>query len=235
MASTDSPKTVLLWGATQVGKTALLAAALYGNEPDLSAVQVDRLEQLHGHLFEVWRRLKNNQWVPPTERDWTGIKLSGADGAPVELRDIRGGVTHELNQIGPQQLLESCDAILFMVEYNGRQSADQIVAIDGAFRAASRKPFALAFTKCERWITYHDAIWDRQGRWIESTPLWKTHQGTLARFGNHIWPTSTFGYEATVGLPSVIVGEMGQLLPFRIAPKNVAKPLAFLLRELGCL
>lgn len=227
---------ILIWGPTQVGKTALLATALYGGDPALaSVVRADEGTSLNRELFDVIRRLKNNQWVPPTGADSTVILLPGVDGGAVELVDVRGGLTLEIQGPSARDLVRSAHAMLFLVEYMGQDTGNQMAAIEAAVLEMGDKPVALALTKCERWLLKEDDIWNCPEGWLEQTPLWATHHGTLRRFGGKAWPTSAFGYEESTGLPAVILGEMGQLLPFRINPRNVAQPLASLLRTLGCL
>jgi hypothetical protein len=226
---------LVLWATTRVGKTTLLATALYGNGPELARI---RREGPHGsvnqHLFDVWYRLNHNQWVQATSADWTAIVLITDSGVEIELIDIRGGMALEIGNPATRELLASCDGILFLAEFDGPEAGSQMAAIDGAAVEAVGKLQALAFTKCERWLTYDDPVWDRGEGWLERTQLWSAHSGTLARFQDCAWPTSAFGYGKSA-LPAVILGEMGQILPFQISPRNTAKPLAWMLRKLGCL
>jgi hypothetical protein len=226
-------KTVGLWGATQVGKTTMLATALFGNDPVLApVVRGDAGGEVNRQLFDVYRRLMNNQWVQATASDTVRIPLRG-NGTAVDLVDVRGRVTVELNKETARDIVRDLDAVLFLVEYDGQETGNQILAIDGAVVELGDKPMALAFTKCECSLPSESPLWDRPEGWLQRTPLWVPHQRTLQRFEGHAWPTSAFGYDEVTGLPAVILGEMGQLLPYRIQPRNVTHPFISIFRMLG--
>jgi len=229
-------KRIAYWGLTQIGKTALLATALYRDSAELARVRRNGPQgSINQSLFDVFLRLNQNQWVLPTSADWTGLSLVTEAGAEIEIVDIRGGLALEMHSPATRELLASCDGALFLAEYKGTGAGAQMAAIEAAARETEGKVHALAFTKCERWLAYDDPVWDGGNGWIEHTPLWAAHSETLKRFRDAAWPTSSFGYDSVRALPAVIIGEMGQMLPFRINPRNVAKPLAWMLRQMESL
>src|SRR5262249_49084335 len=114
-------KRVGLWGATQVGKTALLATALYGDDPVLqNLIRSDDAGSINMRLFDVYRRLRNNQLVPSTSANEAPVQLRIGTDYEVELLDVRGGLILEIGSEGVQSIVRSCDAMLFLVEYDGR-------------------------------------------------------------------------------------------------------------------
>src|SRR5688572_7169927 len=67
VVSAIAAKRLGVWGASRVGKTSLLAMALFGNDPVLRPlVQGDSGGAVNRELFDVYRRLVNNEYVPPT-------------------------------------------------------------------------------------------------------------------------------------------------------------------------
>jgi hypothetical protein len=224
-----------LWGTTQVGKTALLATALFGGANVFrNVIRADDKTSINSYLFRAYRQLQNNRLVPQTASRDVSVSIAVGD-TEVHLVDVAGQIVLEIDTEGVRSIVRGCDAMLFLFEYDGQSQGDQIAAIQGASVEMGDKPVALALTKCERRLTRDDPIWQRPRNWLRSTPMWPSHSSTLGRFTDRAWPTSAFGYDAETGLPAIMLGEMGQMLPFRIQPRNVAEPLVFLLEELGCL
>lgn len=230
-----STKRVGLWGATQVGKTTLLATALFQDDSPLAPlVRADLSGSVNHNLFDVYRRLMTNQWVVPTAGS-LAVRLTGSDGTRIEFVDVSGGGTLEMQDPESRNIVRGLDGVLFFVEYGGLETGSQMLAVDAAMLELGDKPCALALTKCECHLQSESDVWDSPAGWLQDTPLWSAHQRTLQKFEGRAWPTSAFGYDEATGLPAVILGEMGQLLPFRIQPRNVAHPLAWVLNRLGCL
>jgi hypothetical protein len=234
--NTKGKKKIVLWGGTQVGKTALLASALFYPDPRMTQLCRDTADgSRYEHLSDTWNRLRTNRVLIPTAALETGISLQLANGEEIELSDVRGGITSRMNELGVRQILESSDAVLFLAEYDSQGRSGQMGAIEIARALVRDKPTALALTKCERFLKYEDPRWDHEPGWLKDTPLWSTFQHQLEYFHETAWPTSVFGYAEPEKWPAVILGEMGQILPFRIQPRNAAKPLLYLLRKLASL
>jgi hypothetical protein len=236
MSSVTKPVTrIALWGPTQVGKTALLATALYGDDPHLShLIRQSTAGDVNTHLFDVHKRLMSNQFVPPTAIDEVVISL-GPEERLIQLVDVRGARVLDLQRPQVQDVVRGMDAILFVSEYDGPDAGRQMAAIDAALIEHGDRPIALALTKCEQWLRHEDEAWDGPTDWLRSSPHWTSHQRTLSRFTQCAWVTSAFGYDSATNLPAVILGEMGQILPYRINPRNVTLPFVWLLGRLGCL
>ncbi len=225
-----------LWGATQVGKTSLLATALYKTNSRLASLTArPAAESIASKLLDVYRRLMTNQLVLGTAGS-VDLQLTTSGGIDVDLVDISGIAATELHDPMSQQMLRTLDAVLFFIEYAPQaQQGEQIVTIEGALRELGDRPSALAVTKCEAHIPAGSTIWSVPAGWLEQTPMWLHHQHTLRRFEGRAWPTSAFGYHRETGLPAMILGEMGQLLPYNIQPIGVADTLEWLLAEMDCL
>ena len=54
----------------------------------------------------------------------------------------------------------------------------------------------------------------------------------IERFGDAVWACSAFGFQGRLGLPAVMLGEFGQLLPFEIEPRGVHGALDWVLGAL---
>ena len=230
-------KRILIWGSTRVGKTALLATALFSGAPELSVLSgKSEGGALYTRLFEAWLRLSRNQFVPATSVDENVIGFRISEQQQVELVDVRGRLATSLGvEQGARELLASADAVLFLAEYESPEQQIQMNAIQAAVVGHEKRPMAFALTKCEVRLRHEDPVWDAHPGWLRNTPFYRNHSRLLQYFHDSAWPTSAFGYAEPERLPAIILGEFGQSLPFRIQPRNVALPLAYLLGELGCL
>lgn len=226
--------TILNWGDTQRGKTSLGAAALFSSSDSLPAI--DRgaaagalVATLHTH----WRRLQTGCPVQATSCDSIDLDLPTRAGSVVRLRDIRGQGTREPERDDVRRWLVEADAFLFILEWDAPDMRRQIAALEAAWNFTAGKPAALAFTKCERSMSESDPAWEAREGWWRASPRLSGCEYAIARFGEAVWPTSTYGYDAATGLPAEVLGEFGELIPCGIVPKGVGRPFEWLFSRLG--
>lgn len=225
--------TVLLWGDTQVGKTTLLATGLGSRASDIkcldAAASADSLRALEKDL----RQLRNARLVSATsaaEPIDIEVVVRGVEG-PVRVRDVRGGMTRELEEQRYAALLAEASVVLFLVEWKSRELSNQMGAIESAWDLAAGAQRGLVFTKCEADFTSDHHEWRAEVGWWKGAPWLTGFEPLVARFGAHVWPVSCFGFDPKTGYPAVVLGEFGQLLPLRIAPINVHRPFEW---AFGC-
>ena len=230
--------TVLLWGDTQVGKTTLVTTALYARQEGRLADLVDRgrsAAALTSTLLPHWRRLSKCLWVQPTGQDFIDIPLVTKSGNALRLRDVRGGLSRQLEE--PAVLGELTarppDAYLFLVEWGTRDLNNQMLAVSGALDVCGDRPRGLVFTKCERTFAEGDRAWRGATGWWRGEPGLAAYEPLLASFGDAVWPCSAYGYHARLGQPALLLGEFGQLMPYEIQPVGVNDPFDWVLDQLG--
>lgn len=229
----SSTSTILIWGDTQVGKSTLLTTALMADDSGLTGI--DRAQSARAIATTVvpqYQRLSACHWVSPTVRQPIDIDLVTTAGTPIRLRDVPGSLTRDIHLPDVQQRLMESSAVLYLVEWNAQDLNRQMAAIRSTWRLLDGKPQALAITKCERGLTMEDEAWQcapgwwRRGRWLN-------HGDLLEQFGSAVFPTTAYGYHFDTGLPALIIGEYGQLLPFGFRPRGVGEPLQNLLVRMG--
>lgn len=230
--------TVMLWGDTQVGKTTMLTTALYGNQVGRLGAVVDRSRSgtvLATTLLPHWRRLSRCLWLQPTSQDFIDIPLVTKSGNSLRLRDVRGGLSRQLED--PAVLAELAasapDAYIFMLEWETRDLNNQMLAVTGALDLCGERPRGLVFTKCERSLDEGDSCWRGQPGWWREHPGLLSHAHVLESFGDAVWPCSAYGYHGRLGQPAVLLGEFGQLMPYQIQPVGVNDPFDWALDRLG--
>ncbi len=234
----SQPKQLLLWADTQVGKTAYLTTALCRSLPGQRPRQIDpgrSAAALARTLMPNWRRLRHGLSVPPTSEETIDLELESLGGTRICVRDIKGQLTREVHQPAVAERLDQAQAVLFLVEWGSRSLNQQLLAIESALDFCGGKPIALAFTKCELGLPEDHEAWSplRQDGWWRREASWSENAAVLERFGGAAWPTSAYGYDPRTGLPAAILGEFGQLIPFRVNPKGVVAPIEWIFERLG--
>lgn len=223
------PKTILLWGDTQVGKTTLLACAFYHGRRFPQIAWRESADSINMILGEHWQRLKDNRWVLATAEKRVDLLLTLNGGGWLQISDVQGGLTGRLGQI-PQQL-KSADAVLFFVDWTASEMGRQMAAIETAWNFVMDLPTGLVFTRCERGFAADDPAWKADRHWWR-TGRWAAHNRVIERFGDSVWPTSAYGYAGDTRLPAMVLGEFGELLPYRITPKRVQEPFEWIFKQL---
>ncbi len=225
-------KKLVLWGATQVGKTTLLASGLLSGTNRLPGIDWEAsIESVEGVVRERWRRLKRNMPILATER-MEDVTLFFDNGGHLVIRDIQGGLTGQTDKLHVQELLKEADGILVVMEWMGANLEEQMNAVEIAATIFSNRLIGLAFTKCERELRANDPRWNAEPGWWNNERTYGEFSGVLERFGGAVWPTSAFGFDKN-GRPACVLGEFGQLLPYGVRPRAVNEPFEWFFREMG--
>ncbi|MGC3970367.1 MAG: hypothetical protein QM775_24450 [Pirellulales bacterium] len=230
-------KTLLLWGATQAGKTTLITSALMHQADSLPPL-FDRTESrdalVEKGIMQGMHRLLEGRPIASTTSDTIDITLTIDRGASLRLRDIRGGIVVDGTEF--KRWAHEVDGILFIVECGGPRHAQQMAAVNSLLSLVSKDQvkIGLAITKCERILCPSDSAWNAEFEcWRQPgfQELWRPFESTLKAFGDAVWPVSAFGYDED--RPACVLTEFGRLLPYGVRPKNVCLPLRWFLREFG--
>jgi hypothetical protein len=117
---------LLLWGCTGVGKTSLLTAGLFENRARLAGVDWAASSDVDTRFAPKWRNLKNGIHIEATTEPDINLELRFkpvhfADNRCLVIRDIMGLVAHENERADSRELLRQADAVLFVMEWQGRQ------------------------------------------------------------------------------------------------------------------
>lgn len=230
----EESRVLLVWGDTQVGKTALLTVAFNGSfDSELVAAGLDvarSVESIHQAYGHSWRALRENQPTAATAQvNDTEIVL--ANGRAILLRDIRGGdVRRDHEPAIMSRLYQGADVALFLVDPTAATLGRQFAQVSAPLRLFSQRPRGLVFTKCELLLEEYHSAWNADRDWWRAVPRLAPHEALIGQFGPAVWPTSAFGYHD--GHPAVILGEFGELLPYQINPKGVLEPFKWMFQQL---
>jgi hypothetical protein len=85
---------------------------------------------------------------------------------------------------------------------------------------------------CDQALEVDDPHWLAPPRWWEEHEDWRRHGELLSHFEDRVWPTSAYGFSED-GRPACLLNEMGDIVPYRIAPRNTTAPFVYFIRELG--
>lgn len=236
MSATNAgdPQTILMWGSSQTGKSSLLAAALFDTESELPSLDRERTGRAANSvkLHEHWRDLLEGRPPQPTVADNIDITLHRVKGAPAQLRDIRGGLIDETYDNSIEQTLQSAAAVLFIIDFQARDPVRQRRTIDGYWNVCGHRPKALVFTKCELHLDHEHQGWKAERGWWQEFQELRMLGSSIERFGDAVFPTSVYGYHRGSWAPALTLGEFGEIRPFGIRPKGVARPLLWALEQL---
>ena len=229
---------LLLWGCTGVGKTSLVTAGLFSERSRLNHVDWAMSDQIDARLASGWRGLNGNAPMAAT----TGEPLPPLDlrfvgGTSVRICDIKGEIAHQYEKPVSRDFLKKADAVLFVVEWNGRQQHEEFRVIHDIREAVRDRPVGLAFTKCERSIRHNSPIWSycpykpTQGGWWKRHPDFEPREQQMLEGLAAVWPTSVYGFHAD-GRPACLLDEFGGTIPYKIKPINATNIFLWYFREL---
>jgi len=150
MAGNEKVSNVVLWGASQSGKSTALATYLYHLEQDWIDYGAAETKKTLIQLSETWNNLRKNR-LPGTTIEGLHYEIRHRNGQLIRFRDMRGGATGSLisNQIDADALA-SADAVMMFVEWPGQRAVLDGIAVDG-FRKlkTANRPMAFVVTKVE--------------------------------------------------------------------------------------
>jgi hypothetical protein len=222
-------KTLMLWGETQAGKTTLLTTAIMSTQSIRHLTMIDRArstdEMIRAGLTTRHRRLSEGRTIDSTSEKME-FSLTLSDDTRLQIRDIKGADTREPHLM--REWLPTANAILCVIECCGPNLGIQMAAIDALLPlvANTNVKIGLAITKCEQVLSRFDPVWKSwPAGWEKSAlyPIWEPWKSQLSAFGDAVWATSAFGYDED--RPACVLSEYGVMLPYRIQPLNVYKPL----------
>jgi len=231
MSSRD--RTVILWGATSVGKSTALAAYFGKYQP--TWVDREDLESTRtvAELRAAWFVLQSNQLASGTSaaRDY---KFKDRKGMGVVFRDMVGGVSHRPNAREDLEALDAATGMLLFVDVTRTDAVNVQLAVDNALAEwdASR-PKALVLTKCEALLTQEEFGYFAAAphRYPDVPALKQRLSGRLLeQFRDHpVFPITVYGWHE--GMPAQYLDEFGRLVPFRIDPSLVDCPFEYALEQ----
>lgn len=248
---------ILVWGGMGVGKTSFLAAGLMS--PAANLKMRDRIawegsRDAYRALQLPWERLRQNENVPNTNVRDIPMEINLFDGPKIVLRDVRGGATLNVHEQDNKELIDrlvDAQAVLFMLEWPGPQSAGQIAAVlQGANQLGPRlanKITGVAFTRCERYLRHDSPLWElsraEAENWDTSKPVerrwWygslrglQTGELELLNRLGPAWATSVFGFRSEQpGRPACLLDEFGGVIPYGVQPVNVVEVVEWFLNK----
>lgn len=234
----ETKKTIVLWGASQVGKTTTLAAYLGKHRPQWIERSHSATQSSLQDLQEIWGTLQRNQIAPGT----TVVShhtLRHRDGCTLLFRDMRGINARSL-RANPEdaKALAQADAAVIFLEWPSSRVVEVQTAINNALQVLGRDlPTALVMTKCESHLTsgeFAKFAEDPLGFARQHSPL-HALLDSLESFVEHfrhgaLFPVTVYGWNGS--RPAHFYDEFGRLVPWHIRPVLVDRPFEYLLNRL---
>ncbi|HLX08673.1 MAG TPA: hypothetical protein VKY89_12510 [Thermoanaerobaculia bacterium] len=229
--------TIVLWGASQVGKTTTLAAYFGRATPEWVAQADGDTRQTLRRFAQTWDALRRNQLVPGTLEPRL-FSLRHRAGPRLTFRDIQGGNARNPEASGEGPLLFAADAALIFCEWPGARTADSETALKNALiELLPERPAALVITKCEAhlgeadFLRFADSPLDFAAAHPPLAPLVPLLEGASRHFRQlQIAPVTVYGWND--GRPAHSYDEFGRLVPWEINPAEVERPFDFVLTAL---
>ncbi len=224
--------TLLLWGDVAVGKTTLLTTGLLAHRDRLPEIDwaAEPLEEKK-RLFHSWQALRENRRLPGTLRVNT-LELALGNGNRLSVRDVQGMMVRQPFDEPTFRQPTRQRGVLFVCEWQGAEIASHLTAVEAALNFCRDVHVGLALTKCERGLEADDPHWAAPLEWWAEHECWKPYGHILSQFKERVWPTSAYGFDDE-GRPACLLGEFGQVLPYRIRPRNVEAPFRWYFTEMG--
>ncbi|MCC9608093.1 hypothetical protein LOC68_01725 [Blastopirellula sp. JC732] len=240
----QSTDTIVVWGNTNVGKTTLLATALYHESTKSSLNKyIDFRESMtrergYPSVFSHhWGTISKSRPTQSTS-GFVDCELVLENGqGVVTLIDGYGGRMLEDNTPHVRNRIIEARGVLFIVPWTREmeQDFDDFAAISKYWHSLdhSTQRVGIVFTKCEQYLDVKDPAWNFAPGWWRDRPLPMARElpMILESAGPAVWPTSVFGFDE-IGQPNCILDEFGQLVPLHIKPRNVSQPLEWMLEGL---
>ncbi len=226
---------IILWGASQVGKTTALATYFCHRPPSWLDVRAPASQKTLVELGGIWNRLQRNQ-LPGPSLKWTYYETCNRQGSTLRFRDMVGGNAENVAGQDLDELLKAAGVLLFL-SWPGDGRTDGVIAVHNALRQIGRdqRPVALVLTKAE---TYLRA--DQLARFRIEDPLEIARDlGVAGPFRDllrdmppaAIFPVTVYGYSPQ-GHPAHYLDELGRLVPWHVRPHFVDLPFNYVLEGL---
>lgn len=234
-----APRTVALWGATQVGKTTTLAA-YFGKHRPAWVVQEDPDTRAARRYFQdIWNALQANRLVPGTTMA-IHHRLRHQDGYTVLFRDMHGGNARDvLASREDAEALYGADAAMIFIDWPGTNAVAGRVAIENALQELDPdRPTVLIITKCESHLSMADfALFAMSPmEFAERQDFSRGLRDAMEGFTRHfrqgaVFPVTVYGWNGT--RPAHFYDEFGRLVPWHIQPALVERPFEHILGRIG--
>jgi hypothetical protein len=222
---------IVMWGASQVGKTTALAAYVCKYRPDWIDDD-DQSRNTKQDLLAVWNVLEANRLALATARvAYYPLKHAKSDRI-IRFRDMLGGHARDLVR-EELDTLANADAVMLFVAWPGERDVDQLIAAGNALAMAPRRKVALVVTKCETHLRPDELAGltgsdtQRASR-LRGLPY--RFQELLAAVGEAWFPVSVFGYRDDAQ-PAHYRDEFGRIVPWGINPVNVNLPFDHIIMD----
>ena len=217
---------VVMWGASQVGKTTALAAYVCRYLPEWIEHKDNETRTTKQNLLAVWNVLAANRPALGTVRATYYPLKHAPSGRMVRFRDMLGGqARHAVRE--EMDVLAAADAVMIFVSWPGERDVDQLIAVGNALVELGRnRNVALVVTKCETHLrpeelagrTGSDAL-----RAVTPYALPSSFRELIVAAGEAWFPVSVFGYRDDAQ-PAHYRDEFGRIVPWGIRPVNVNLP-----------
>lgn len=220
---------VVLWGASQAGKTTVLATYFCNLECQPKWLDVGAQETVSTlvKLAPIWNALQRNELPPTTLVAEEFYLVRHRDGRLIRFRDMRGGNTENpANNMADVEALRKADALILFVEWPSRTAVLNVIAVGNARLFSGNCPKALAVTKVESFLTPEKLVR------FSLSPLAVAEEMSLDRDfvqilksvpAADIAPVTVYGYLED-GYPAHYRDEFGRFVPYKVGPRNVALP-----------
>lgn len=244
--SEDKIRTVVMWGAGQVGKTTALATYVCQRTPSWVDLGDEQTITTLANLVQTWNLLRQN-CLPPGTGTIDRYDFRATGSRPIRFRDMKGGDAMDLNSKEHRDDLARSEALMVFVSWPGARDVANLVAAENAlqlFTAGTARPMVLVITKVECFLTPEQvglltadprACGDlRSGnRNGTSTSVPKQFVDLVNRFPPEaVYPISVYGY-GEEHRPAHYPDEFGRLVPWKIHPLNVARPFEHIVSRLS--
>ena len=232
---------VVLWGASQVGKTTTLAAYLGKYRPTWIDRQGDReTRDVIRNFQKIWTSLRQNQLIGGTIESSEFI-LRRDDGSQVCFLDIKGGNSQDLTRHDDDaEALANAHGAIIFVEWPGVGSVTSQIALENALLEIKPDiPTALVITKCECYIELSrfagfslDPIGYAKENGLPEDLIEIMLIFQEDRINRKIFPISVYGWSKDNKRPAHFYDEFGRLVPWNIRPSHVDRPFDYVLSTL---
>jgi len=223
-------KQIILLGDTEVGKTTTLGAA-FSNLDLWSTINLAESNSAIEEISQTFFELSQRGSTEPTSLKHIDFNLKLKNNTEVNIRDVKGGLLWNVKAANDDLQFNQVSVALFFLEWKSPKITSQINAISGVLPLLASAKKGLVFTKCEKHLSADDEAWESKEGWWQIDPSLHSNRGLLESFHDKVWCISNIGFHGDTGFPSLLLGDFGQHIPFKINPINASKPLFWALQN----